>query len=198
MRTVEIKVYKFEELSKEVQEKVVQEHFIFDEWDCGCLSRDYEERLSCTGFFDNIEMSYSLSCCQGDGVSFTADITNLDLLNEHLLKNDYINEKTYKKMKHILYRNVVFLANVGRSNMRYTHKYTVHVNIELEFNYHDILRIESVIEDFANGIEDYKNDLCDEMEKDGYDYIEHCNSIENAQERCDANEYEFLEDGTMY
>ncbi len=39
--------------------------------------------------------------------------------------------------------------------------------------------------------------ICKELEKYGYDFIEYEDSEENFRESCEANEYTFLEDGTM-
>lgn len=39
--------------------------------------------------------------------------------------------------------------------------------------------------------------ICKELERYGYDFIEQEDSFENFREACEANEYTFLEDGTM-
>ncbi len=41
-------------------------------------------------------------------------------------------------------------------------------------------------------------DICKELEKYGYDVIETAQSEENFKDICEANEYTFLEDGTMF
>jgi hypothetical protein len=43
----------------------------------------------------------------------------------------------------------------------------------------------------------YQN-ICSVLENDGYKYIEHEDSEEHMQNMCDANDYTFLSDGTMF
>ena len=80
MRNVNVNVYEFDELSKDVQDEIIAR---------------YRDRLS--DFLEgdlksimNIEfhnhvnlyfvLSYSLNCCQGDGVSFTGSVEDKEEL----------------------------------------------------------------------------------------------------------------------
>lgn len=56
---------------------------------------------------------------------------------------------------------------------------------------------EKTMEKFNKFAGEYLDNLCSEFEKDGYDFFYEI-SEEDLQKHCEANDYEFLEDGKFY
>jgi len=78
MKTVKTTIYKFSELSKEVKEKVIEKHYEHEDYPF--LSDGLTE--SCKALLDehkikynDLEVMYSLSYCQGDGLCFTGNFS---------------------------------------------------------------------------------------------------------------------------
>jgi len=72
MKTINLKIYNFSELSKEAQEKAIQEHADNEQFDT--LSWDMQDRLNELLKENKIDgegtVQYSLGYCQGDGAMF--------------------------------------------------------------------------------------------------------------------------------
>lgn len=106
MRKETINVYKFEELKKDIQEKVLNK---FREWETfDFLDDELQEFLEqllkeykIKVLIESIKLYYSLNNCQGDGVSFTGEFK---------------------------YKN--YLVYIKKRDYHYSHKYTVNIEIE--------------------------------------------------------------------
>ena len=75
MRKVSANVYKFDELSVQIQTKVIDR---YRDRLSNLLNDNLKEIMNmelnnCVGSLD-FELAYSLNCCQGDGVSFTGSV----------------------------------------------------------------------------------------------------------------------------
>lgn len=83
MRTEEVKIYKFNELSEESKEKAI-EYFSKAEYEDSNLlefwAEDWNYQIEERFNIDNIKLHYSLGYCQGDGVSI--EFENSVLLSE--------------------------------------------------------------------------------------------------------------------
>lgn len=77
-RKEEVNLYKFDELSKEAKERAIkdwqEDGYGWDDHDSEFLTEDFKERLREKGFYDNVEVYWSLGYCQGDGVCFKGSI----------------------------------------------------------------------------------------------------------------------------
>lgn len=186
MRTITItkNVYKFEELSKDVQEKIADNNF--ESYPVEFITENMEYQLEDT-IFSNPQISWSLSHYQGDGVSFKADIDTEDML-----------EKCYpelkRSVKNAIINNVVFKSKgAGGSN-----SFVSRDNIAVGYDYPQTYDLfDALIETIQLKISKIYVDLCIDLEKIGYDEIEYQSSIENAQENADENEYEYYENGEL-
>ena len=198
MKTIDIKLYKFEELSEEAKQTAI-EKYRENQWEHGEFLIFFEEycneKIQEEGF-KNPKVQYSLSNCQGDGLSFSAD--GYDKLEEL-----FINElgKGKEKTAKILAENceVKITGNSGRYCFAsksdidlYLENYSSSINV-LNTNNIDI-----VISKVLAALEDKYISLCEELEKDGYNEIDHENSDEYITESIKANEYDFTEDGRQY
>lgn len=84
MQTVGVKLYKFDELSDEAQEKALEKHRLYDVegidwWDS--VYYDWKEKLNKKGFL-NTEIFFSGFCSQGDGACFDCDQFDYDKLEQ--------------------------------------------------------------------------------------------------------------------
>ena len=83
-----------------------------------------------------------------------------------------------------------YQINIKNSG-HYSHKNSVKIEITKEDG-------EDAKEEIYKEFKNIFDDICDELEKIGYSYIESENSEENFIEMSNANEYKFLEDGSFW
>lgn len=161
-------VYKFDELSKEAQERVLdtfreQEDFPFLEDD---MEYKLEELLKQYKLkYDELpKMYYSLSYCQGDGAMFygTVYYKQYTVNITHQGHYYHYNSKSFD----------IDLTNGNNISM------ATHERISEEFN-------------------ELYIDLCRELEKYGYAIMDATLSDESIIDMVNANEYEFTEDGAI-
>jgi hypothetical protein len=184
MRTEEIKIYKFEELSDEAKEKAIEDfrdgNLDYDWWD-----NTYEDArnvdLKITGFDT------------GRGNRINIEFYGLAKdTAESILKEHGESTETYKLAKEFIKTNN-FLQN------------TIEVYIELL----EETELEDEQERYTENLEfheDEMEELSDEFLKDlGEEYlsmlkneVEYLQSDEAIIETIEANEYEFLQNGEMY
>ena len=203
MREVTTRIYKFDELSEQAKEKA-------RDWYKDIMSEDFtaEAEMITENMIDyiineggagesisDLSVNWSLSCRQGDGVSFTGIIYGYDKSALELFNHVYDNNipKNVRRILHGI--NVKFI----KKSTRYCHKNTVTTDIEITGNYcGEINRIEAIIEDIEIAIDSWRDGLCDKLEKLGYEQIDYYYSNECVDETIIANEYEFTEEGDRY
>lgn len=204
MRTEQIKIYKFDELSDKSKETAIaNNHYInlidgWYEYEMDNFHNDVLEKYGVDIPLENFR--FTGFCSQGDGASFTVDFTpkEIDVL---LSKLNF----TYSSpsIRSICENNLD--GCIERIDYQYYHKYTVQVNIDNIIRWNDkeipaalVSKIDYDIERIQKIITVWKNDLCDLLYKnleDEYDYLA---SDEAIREALIANECEFLEGGTGY
>lgn len=172
-------VYKLEEITPEAQEKArakwseKNDYYFLSDY----LNEKLHELLEEKGIKDLNDTSKA-------GTRPTQVIYSLGYSQGDgcMFEGDYI--YTHKDKKYVI---------TVKQSGRYTHYnsktfYTHNEEGEEVDNWEEV-------EDAFNA--DYK-DICKELERQGYNFIEYEDSMESFQEACDANEYTFLEDGTMF
>lgn len=194
-------IYSFDELSKEVQAKVI-ERYKSDEWIIE--NRDNDFYYYCLKYFQklfpnsDIELQYSLSYCQGDGLEVYGSFNFLDLLHWN------ISDFSEKEVKTLTY----YFTNIVRDNCKldgnrhycyYSHKvedfyYPIVDDLEVA-NTRDINY--EVIEKFSKITNRTLERVCYSWADIGYDMIYNITDEEIINE-INANEYEFLADGTEW
>ena len=197
MRNVNVNVYEFDELSKDVQDEIIAR---------------YRDRLS--DFLEgdlksimNIEfhnhvnldfvLSYSLNCCQGDGVSFTGSVEGKEELLT--LASLVYDNKIPKNILRLINWNIIYKIDFARSNYHYVHKYSVQINIIDNYNTNkDYCHINRAITEFEKAINKWYLNMCDNLEKFGYDTIENLYGDDNIRCYIDENGLEFFLDGSDY
>ena len=193
MKTIELKIYKFEELNKEAQEKAIEKHREFTYQDDAILywfpdtCKEYAEE---NGFLDIKNLQYSLSYCQGDGLSFECENFDKDTLVEMFCKY------TTKKRALIIYDylNVEIKGNNGR----YCYASKNQVDMYIDYSQNDTENIDKIVGYVLNDLEDLYIEVCNQLEKDGYSEIEYQLKDETLKENLIINDYDFLKNGEMY
>ena len=199
MRNVKVSVYKFDDLSKDVQNKVIDRYkdmltdLLNDD-----LKGDMEWKLNnYVGGLD-FKLAYSLDCCQGDGVSFTGSVDRKEDL--FLLASlVYGGDKIPRNVSRLINCDIIYKVEFARCNYRYTHGHTVQTNIIDNYNINGRYRyISSAINEFQNDIEKWRLKICDILEKEGYEVIDNLYSDNNIKSYIIENDCEFFSDGRDY
>ena len=189
--TKEYNVFEYQELSENAKEKV-QEMFSLSHWDIetDMLTEDFAYQLEEKyPFFSDVKFQWSLSCCQGDGLSFSG---NIDL-------NKYL-DVYHKNMKTSVYDalcNKVYNLHSNGNTGRYY--YASKSDIDFDYNvYKDHKRLDAILENIVDDIRALYIDVCKDFEKQGYNAYDYLGTDEYAKDTCEANEYTFLEDGKIF
>lgn len=210
MRTItETKnIYKYEELSEEAKEKVKQ-WYLNDEF-----RTDNFEEITLEGLYELFKNSkpkvqFSLNFCQGDGLNIYGKFNLMDIFNairnpknKELFKqyNDEFSEHEQKTIEG-------YMEVCGREiELPYNSHYCYCVANEIDFadewienlQYYDYKNIDvKTIEKMESLIIEMFETLSARYEKIGYDYLYEVDE-EEVKDMCEANEWEFLKDGTLY
>ncbi len=201
VKTKEINVYEFDELSDKIQEKVIQ-RFVEQEFEYMNLdffeefAKDYIEEKG----FEDIEIQYSLSYSQGDGFSFEGTSSNnVKFLRENFGEKFVILATSY-------YVDDLVIS-VNRSSHQSVHSNSVYFDISINYisddgsDYTAYDKEISKLSELVSELEDkgayFLEDICKKLEKDGYSEIEQMTSEETIKENIEVNEYEFDIEGNL-
>jgi len=191
MKTVEVKVYQFNELSEEAK-VVALEHYrdinVDHQWWEPINEGIVEEFAEQYGIrVDDIRFSGFWS--QGDGASFTGSITDpVLLMKAYKVCNRFRSIYACAKRDEII-------INVERLTSRYVHENTVCVDIEYE---DEECSSRADCNEFEAFVEEKIKELCREIYVKLEKYYEELTSDEDVEEGIVINEIEFLEDGTPF
>lgn len=195
MRDINISVYKFNELSKEVQEKVIKRYrdgladVLYTSLE-NIMNWKFNNYTNYLGF----ELAYSLNCCQGDGVSFTGNVEGKEEL--FTLASLVYDNKIPKNVLRLINLDTIYKVDFVRNSYSYVHKYTVTISIIDNYNMNkEYCRISRAMTEFENAINKWYLNVCDTLEKFGYTTIEDMDSDDNIKSYIEANELEFFIDG---
>lgn len=212
--TREFIVYNFNELNEDAKEKVIQ--FYMDGQEPSVFTDMAKEYLTETAYKldDELEVEYSFAYCQGDGLNIygNLDMKNFisQLQNNHMevyskARNKYkFTEEEYKLLSELLDGLHIRLDSANR----YTYCTAFMIKAEYvldDFCYQvssdeDIERLEKnkeLIYKLVETIKDVITGVCKDLEEWGYRYFYEVDE-EELQEWCEANEYKFLEDGSIF
>ena len=190
MKTVKVNLYQFGELSKDVQEKVIQKWY--ENEDYPCLSEDLINELAIIDkgqYWKGPVLSYSLGYCQGDGLSFSG---TFDLFK--WIKN------RHKEIKTVDFDNICNAVRfISNGNKGHYYCYCSRSDTEKDVLDYDLEeKYNLVIDKLEEEIADYYIDLCEQLEKYGYSILEYRMTVEEFAEMAEANGYYFHKDGTRY
>lgn len=193
MKTIEIKLYKFDELSEAAQQTAIEkernnEYNVYLDF----FNDNAKEQINNAGFKGNLTLQYSLSYCQGDGLSFSADY--FDKMNDLFIE---VLGPGKQKTIDCLINNLSF--NLKGNNGHYCYAAKSDLDLELD-NYYvkSQTNIDLVIDKVREKLEDLYMDLCSYLESQGYKEIEYQNSDECISENLISNDYDFTENGKIH
>ena len=206
MRTETIKLYKFEELSEEVQEKVIEKKYdinLHHDW-WGSI---YEMNMQDETGFDIDKIYFSGFASQGDGAMFEGS-PNEDILNFITPgRVFYYRNEAYQKD----WSKVIKLIKNGHINIygsfthkgHYYHSKSYSDNLDTEMTNNDwygknYSNIEDILEDILEEIREYYEDVCNKIYHSLEQEHEYYSSREAIEETISCNDYEFTEDGEQY
>lgn len=205
--TVEYKVYKYGELSEKAKEKV-KEWYLKGQ-DAYFFTEDCEEDLHNLFGDNDLKVQYSLGYCQGDGFNIYGKVSAKNILNCLEKHNggtqleEFENVLTEKEKKTILHyaeecgdielpiNNRYYYCIAGHTDIADDWEY----QLENHSGYKNINK--EVLEKFEGLVKGIFKTLCASYEEQGYEYFYEI-SEEDLEEMCEANGYEFLEDGTVF
>ena len=186
-------IYNFDELSEKAKEKVVNasREYLYTEH-CNNVDDVIYECLYNYGVGD-AKYNYSLSYSQGDGVCFY----NINLFSyTRLISKDYntklnkfelealtlLNEKEYKMF--LQYLNEGYNIKIVKNSSNYCHSHTC--SLEEEYYYSDDAEeekaINNLIYDLKKKMEYIYYNMCYEIERLAYNYIEYISDDEIKEE----------------
>lgn len=195
MRKTNVNVYEFSELSIIVQQKVIERYRneLFD-----LLDDDLRDIMKIE--FNNLihklnfELAYSLNYCQGDVVSFTGNIEGKEELLE--FASLVYDNKIPNNILRLINWSIIYNVEFVRDSSNYVHKYTVTPAIIDNYNIsNSYCHINKAITEFEKSINKWYSQVCDTMEKFGYDTKENLYSDDNIKSYIEENESEFFIDG---
>lgn len=195
MEKREVTLYEFCELDKKVQEKLIkkEQEYLHETLDDEWLEESLIDRIQEAGYRENMEVFFSLSNCQGDGVSFTCSGIPSEIFTETIREH----------FPHMweLHCNTPEAFRIVREHSRYCHAYTCQLKID----------VEDALENAGWEYADWEADnfcewfhkthyfpLCRSLEKFGYQYIEEQTSEERALENLTQSERLFYRDGRIF
>lgn len=209
MRTVTTvtNVYKFEELSPDAQEHALdtyREWLTDDPYWYTCIEDDWIDKLTSMGVNKPV-ISFSGFWNQGDGAVFTSnDIDLIKLIDSLGIKSDH--EFIYD----LIYQSSVDVsANINRTSTYYDHERTARLTIDLYLinddfdldkeNYFELeTKVHNALMELEKHLESWRFIASRELYSDLMQEYELLQSDDVLKETFIENEYEFLEDGTMY
>lgn len=179
MRTIKTKVYQFSELKEEAKNKAL-EHYrdintMQDDWDFP-ITEDWESKLLALGYFGG-KVLYSGFGSQGDGACFTCEYVDLER---------YFKAHKIKKFKDLLAHDEEGTIKITH-NARYC--YATSTTVEDTFYCEEA-------DELTKLIEAEREELGNKIYKELESYYFELQEDEAVIDTIEANEYEFLEDGS--
>lgn len=193
MRTVRTKVYDFEELSPEAQQVAIEwfregQHIYLSDF-----NYDAEQQIAEAGFYDKVQVIYSLNNCQGDGLSFQASRIEDDVVRR--MFKEVMGEGKDRSIQTIM-DDCEFRCT--GNNGRYCYASRRDLSYEYNGSSTSSENIERVVGLVEEKLQDLYMELCSKLEKEGYAEIEYQMSDEYIKDTIIANEYEFTKDGKKF
>lgn len=205
--TRKYKVYKYSELGEAAKEKV-KEWYLDDDARPQMLTETFKESLSAHFPDSNLNVQWSLSNCQGDGVNIygTVNIDNLFafLTDENSGYKDRLTDDEICRLREI--DSICGIEIDLPVNRHYCYSMANYLEFA-EDTYenvkdycdadYDIDGAEVLLKKFESVVKNVFKQMSSDFEMSGYRYLYEIDD-EEVQESCEANEWMFLEDGSFF
>lgn len=190
-------VYDYSELSAEAK-KAVKKWYIDDDFRTEIFSEDINNMLSDDFKRSKLEVQYSLSYCQGDGLNIYGELNLLDMIDKISFDDFTEKEKrfilwavtNYNQDIKLPYNHPYCYCIADRADFRYYIEYDMEVDKIRDINY-------KALEKFEAACIEYFENLCSEYEEAGYKYFYEPDETEIC-EACEANDWKFTADGKFF
>lgn len=187
-----VNVYTFNELSKEAQQKALEDHrnINVEYWEWYHSVQDQMNELFDEYGFEDVEMIFNGFYSQGDGASFTAKRIDIDKFLT----------KTNAKDKYPYPENALPYFLVKRIDTMYYHENTCRVDWDWDNARDEELSEEEreQIEKLASFMEEVRYDLSKKLYKDLQEEYEYLTGDDAVSDVLVTNEYEFLSNGERF
>lgn len=207
MEIVEVKIYKFEELSDDAKKNAIDKNRDFyDDILSENILEYYEGELLELGYPTD-DICFDLGYCQGDGMAFYGDVDLEKILTTRVseLEEFGLDKHDLRRIKFLVNEGIEVKLNRNSYGYHYSHFNTMDVEGDWVENY----AYEETNQKTLNALDKSFDKLLDFIDKDirtvsknledkGYNIIEHYTSDEVIEEGLIANEYDFYENGKMY
>lgn len=150
-KLVQVQIFKYDELSEDVKNKLRNEYEIEDGW-YEAKKEELLEKLTNKGFY-NVDLEFSGFWSQGDGASFTGNINLEEYLN-NMINNDRHSDTTYESiLTALINQDITLTENIIKRDKfhRYVHENTT----SLYLDYIPCEGFEDNIADLFNSLYDY-------------------------------------------
>lgn len=198
--TKEFKVYSYSELSEKAKKRV-KEWYLSGQ-DSDIFDNTIESDLSYLFPHSSLKFQYSLGYCQGDGFNIYGKIDIRDVIDyAEDSENDYFTEKEKRTL--LFYVNecgcdIVLPENGSRYNYCVCDENDIYDDFIYMLEDRGIRNIKAeTIEKLQSAVEEIFCRLCYKYENEGYSYFYEVDD-ETLEEYCNDNEYEFLENGSLF
>lgn len=184
--------YTYDELSAEAQEKVKQ-WYLDDPCRCDFYYNFITDRLKADFINSDLDVIYSLSYCQGDGLNIIGTVNLYDFIEFWKAS-----EKEKRRIEKYIDNSLQHYTLEQNNHYCYSCKFIdkkyindVICDFTEELKYQQFKNINTnTIEKFFNDLIDYFAELDREYEEEGYNYLYDVDEDE-ISECCDANEWYF-------
>ena len=198
MRTVELQVFSFSELSATAKEVVLYNyrdiHTRFDDWS-EPIQEGFREKAIEAGF-EIEDIFFSGFWSQGDGAMFT-----YTAFNDAIMSN-FVDQLDLSDADKVIVKAQAYVSGKGLHRGNYCHEKSCDHYSTLDSTNPDWEYATDLISQHDEAFDKYVTktyeDLCRELYKDLEEYHEELTSDEAVQEAIEDNEYEFTEDGSIY
>jgi len=208
MRILETKVYEFLELSKESKQKALdkQIEYLQQDEELSSFIKDdmtFYAKAEYDIDLEDLDLEFSLSNCQGDGVAFYGNLSSKNMLKiilKHRNKDmDLFDWEVIDLLERFPEIRLDITRNVNGNH--YSHQHTMNVCLDMEDMESYTYELLEKLQEYTTSLEESFSSLVKVMSLDfannGYESSEAYCSESNAKEMIDANEYEFYEDGSI-
>ena len=210
MKTIlkEIKLYKYEELSKEAKEKVNNKYLEFYRHECNFFEDVIKNSLENEGVrgVACIDVHWDLGYSQGDYVKILGNIYFEDLSDE--LKNKFYkglsNEelnffKQFEKYSEICFRELYAGSSCVETYVQLsaTPEELYDLGLDNDFKFEDKEKYYKISPKIDKNIEEWYDEICEEYKELGYKYF-YEGDEDDIKEYYEAEGQLFLENGEMY
>lgn len=191
MRTAikETAVYNFNELSEEA--KQIAKQWWLEHQEPTLFSNDCLQQIEFDYGITELKIEFSLSYSQGDGLCMHG---NVSTYNDKFC--NIITEGLTEQQKE-LFKEEIQSINFVKFNYHYSHSKTIHIELSYDSEESITDEVNTIMQIVFQNVCNWYFKKCKEFEIQGYAYFFEI-SDEDMNDCCEANDYEFTEEGKLY